>query len=106
MTLRGSLANMSVASLLSFLDLERKTGVLFVIGERAARLYLRDGRLLAVEIDDGADAPALDAAYAVPGWTSGHFEFAVQDVACDDAIKTNIASLLLEHARRSDEGGR
>ena len=73
----------------------------------SARVYLRGGQPLRVEIDEtpvaGADDPALTA---LLGWTRGQFEFAVQDVACADDLNTTVNGLLLEHARRSDERGR
>ncbi|HEX9102189.1 MAG TPA: response regulator, partial [Polyangia bacterium] len=106
-TLRGDLEHVTLASVLSFLALEHKSGVLLLVGNTSARFFLRGGEPLRVEIDDrpvaGADDPALQA---LLGWTRGQFEFATQDVACADDLKTSVTALLLEHARRSDERGR
>jgi len=106
-TLRGDLENVTLGSVLSFLSLEQKTGVLLVVGEASARFYLRDGAPLRIEIGDdpiaGLDDPGLQA---LLGWSRGQFEFAAQEVACADDLQTSVNALLLEHARRSDEGGR
>ncbi|MGZ3407322.1 MAG: response regulator [Polyangia bacterium] len=106
-SLRGDLEHVALASVLSFLALEQKTGVLLLVGDATARVYLRGGQPLRVEIDDtpvtGVDDPALQA---LLGWSRGQFEFATQEVACADELQTSVTALLLEHARRSDERGR
>lgn len=106
-SLRGDLEHVALPSLLSFLALEQKTGELLLAGEATARVYLRGGQPVHVEIDgapvSGPDDPALGA---LLGWTRGQFEFAAAEVLCPDAIGTSVTALLLEHARRSDEGSR
>jgi uncharacterized protein (TIGR02266 family) len=103
-TLRGDLEHVALASLLSFLALEQKTGVLLVVGDASARVYLRGGCPLRIEIDDvpvdGIGDPAL---FGLLDWARGSFEFAASDVACADELNTSVNGLLLEHARRSDE---
>jgi uncharacterized protein (TIGR02266 family) len=104
-SLRGDLEHVGLASLLSFLALEQKTGVLLLVGDDAtARVFMRGGVPLRIEIDDvpieGLDDPAL---FGLLNWTRGSFEFSVGDVACGDELATNVNVLLLEHARRSDE---
>jgi uncharacterized protein (TIGR02266 family) len=106
-TLRGDLEHVTLGSVLSFLALEQKTGVLLVVGSASARIFLSRGAPLRVEIDEtpvaGRDDPALQA---LLGWSRGQFEFAAQEVACADDLQTSVTALLLEHARRSDEGSR
>jgi uncharacterized protein (TIGR02266 family) len=106
-SLRGDLEHVTLASVLSFLALEQKTGVLLVAGTASARFYLRAGQPLRVELDDapvtGIDDPAL---HTLLGWSRGQFEFATQEVACADDLQTTVNGLLLEHARRSDERSR
>jgi uncharacterized protein (TIGR02266 family) len=106
-TLRGDLEHVTLGSVLSFLALEQKTGVLLVVGDASARFYLRDGAPLRVEIDDVAVEGTIDPALQeLLDWSRGQFEFAPQDVACADDLRTSMTALLLEHARRSDEGRR
>ena len=106
-TLRGDLEQVGLPSVLGFLELERKTGILLVIGDRPARLFIRDGRPLRVEITEPDPAATQEQlALELLGWKSGQFEFAAQDVADEDALRTSLTSLLLEHARRADEAAR
>src|SRR5262249_14227382 len=49
--LRGDLEQVGLGSLLSFLDLEKKTGVVRIAGREEARVYLRGGSVMRVEID-------------------------------------------------------
>jgi uncharacterized protein (TIGR02266 family) len=106
-TLRGDLASVALPAVLGFLELERKTGTLFVIGQRRAHLFIREGRLLRVEVDSVvADATSIEVVYDVLGWRSGQFEFAAHEVAGEDLYDTSITALLLDHARFSDESAR
>ena len=106
-SLRGDLEHVALPSLLSFLALEQKTGELLLVGSASARVWLRGGQPVRIEIDgmpvSGLDDPAL---HALLGWTRGQFEFAAGEVVCTDALGTTVNALLLEHARRSDENNR
>jgi hypothetical protein len=89
---------------LSFLELERKTGVLLLVADRTARVYIEAGRPLKVEIDGVPRTQSQRSLIdRVLDWTKGQFEFSVQDVACSDELGTSTAALLLEHARAQDE---
>lgn len=106
-TLRGDLSSVGMPAVLGFLELERKTGTLFVLGAKQAHLFIRDGRLLRVEVDGVvADATSIEVVYDVLGWRTGQFEFAAQEVPGEDLYETTITALLLDHARFSDEGQR
>jgi DNA-binding response OmpR family regulator len=105
--LRGELEHVALSSLLSFLEVEKKTGTLLVMGNELARFFLHDGRLLRVELEAATTrltsfqvlARALD-------WTSGQFEFTAtqaESSAESEFGTSSLTSLLLEHARRSDE---
>jgi uncharacterized protein (TIGR02266 family) len=106
-TLRGSLEHVSLASILGFLELERKTGVLLLVRDRAARLYLRDGRPLRVEVErmTGSVKPR-QALFHLLGWTSGQFEFAPQEVVCEDELLASATALVLDYARLTDDARR
>jgi uncharacterized protein (TIGR02266 family) len=102
--LRGDLEQVSLASVLSFLDLEKKTGVLLIVGRSSARIYVGNGKPLRVEIDGartGTDQRSLID--QVLDWNEGQFEFGAQDVACNDDLKTSLTSILIDNARRKDE---
>ncbi|HMJ13747.1 MAG TPA: response regulator [Polyangiaceae bacterium] len=104
-TLRGELEHVAVGPLLAFLELEKKSGVLLIIGDGVARLFVHEGRLLRAELE-GASTPlssreVLDASLE---WTSGQFDFLPEAVDCEDEFeRTSVTALLLEHAQATDE---
>ncbi len=102
--LRGELEHVSVGSLLSFLSVEKRTGILVVVGENVARLFIKDGRLLRVELQ-GAGQPLASraAALEVLDWSSGQFELIEEPVQVTDEIRVDVSTLLLEHAHMVDE---
>jgi uncharacterized protein (TIGR02266 family) len=102
-TLRGDLQQVSLASVLSFLENERKTGELLIVGTSRARMLLRDGALLRVELNE--PVPASERFFIILGWRRGQFEFAPRDVDGDEEPQS-LTSLILEHARRTDEANR
>lgn len=103
-TLRGDLEQVSLPSLLSFLQLERQTGVLLVVASGMGRLYVRDGQPVAVEIDPAPPgAGARELAEWLLSWKGGRFEFAAQDVSRADQIGVSMQQLILDHARSEDE---
>lgn len=106
-TLRGDLAQVALPSVLGFLELEKKTGELLVIGAKPAHLFLRDGRLLRVEVDGlVADAASLEVVYDVLSWRVGQFEFAAHEVPGEDLYDRSITAFLLDHAKFVDENNR
>jgi DNA-binding response OmpR family regulator len=102
--LRGDLEHVALVSLLSFLSVERKSGVLEVLGDSRARIFMRAGQLLRADINDvpasGVDDPLLRALLT---WSRGRFEFVPQNVVCEDELHASISALLLERKGRGDE---
>jgi uncharacterized protein (TIGR02266 family) len=106
-TLRGDLASVALPSVLGFLELEKKTGALLVLGRQKAHLFIRDGKLIRVEIDSVvADATSIEVVYDLLSWRAGQFEFASQEVPGEDLFDRSITAMLLDHARFSDENDR
>jgi CheY-like chemotaxis protein len=104
--LRGDTAQIGVPTLLSLLEFERKSGILVLLrGEQAVRLFVANGRIVKVEgpIDDG---DARERVMLVLDWIDGNFEFVACEVVGADEIGMPTTSLLLEHARFSDESTR
>lgn len=105
--LRGDLRHVGLASILSFLEAEKKTGDLGLDcgSDRAAiRLfqgYIRDVRPL------GRARTHLDRLFELLDWDAGSFEFAALPTTADTdqgaLPATQVTHLLLEHARRKDE---
>ncbi|MEZ4368467.1 MAG: response regulator [Kofleriaceae bacterium] len=105
-SLRGSLGDVSLMTLLSLFEFERKSGLLLLVREGAlARLFVSEGRVLKVESADLHLAPR-DRLRAVLAWTEGQFEFTACTVAGVDEVGVPTTQLLLEHAQRTDEEAR
>jgi hypothetical protein len=104
-TLRGEIEHVGLSSLLTFLEIERKKGVLLVIGVDVARLFFSGGRLVRAEIE-GEPMPSREAAMRILDTMSGQFEFSPQEVGTTDELGMSVTALLLEHARLTDEGKR
>jgi hypothetical protein len=104
--MRGEIDQISLASVLTILEMERKTGLLLL--ERpsgVARLYLRRGRVVRAEIEEPRLVGAA-AVYEVLAWAEGAFDFLAGDVGGVDDIQTSTTFLLIEGARRLDEARR
>jgi len=104
-SLHGDLSHVATSSVLAWLDVERKTGVLVLVGNGVARLLVREGRVLRVEMEDGP-VSSKAALMRVLDWNAGEFEFNVEPVDSDDEVQTLTSALLIEHARLADEANR
>jgi uncharacterized protein (TIGR02266 family) len=103
-TLRGDLEHVALSSVLTFLAIERNTGVLFVLGPKTARIFFSDGNPLRVDIDDApVETTSRTLLFEVLSWREGQFEFAIQDVGCGDELHASVAALLLDYAQAVDE---
>ena len=72
--LRGNLREISIATLLSLLDFERKSGVLRVArGELEAHVHVTGGRVIRVDSEIAADGSPRDRLYAILDWPGGSF---------------------------------
>ncbi len=100
--LRGELEHVAPQSLLAFLEVEKQTGILLLVGPDVARLFFKNGELLRAEIE-GSSSSARDALWALLDWDNGQFEFAPQDVGGHNELGTTVTALLLEHAHHQDE---
>ena len=106
--LRGDLGHVPLASILAFVEMERRTGRLLVVSEReVATLHLAEGQLHRVDLSEEHDGlSGVARVFHVLGWTEGRFELLATEVPGDDEINTPITHLLMEHARRLDESSR
>lgn len=104
--LRGSLVEISIATLLSLFEFERKSGVLHIRRDGTdARLFVAGGRVVKVDGPDGfRDARAR--IMELLDWRLGRFEFNACEVVTGDELGLETQHLLLEHARVRDESSR
>jgi len=106
---RGTLAQIGLPTILTLLEMERKTGMLVMILDpenEKARLFLHDGRVIRAQYDRRADPRNAALVYDLLARTQGRFEFRNVIVEPRDEMHTSTAWLLLEGARRIDEGRR
>ena len=106
-SLHGDLDDVGLATLLTMMDMERSSGVLFVHGRggEVGRLWLRDGRVIRGRVEGRGRRVGKSAVFDVLGWGGGRFELVRADIDGADEIATPTTHLLMEAARREDEGG-
>ena len=102
--LRGRLEQFGLATVLTFLDLERRSGELVVASAaEVGRIWLRQGQVIRARIE-GSRRTRKPAVYELLGWDSGRFAFLQRDTGTlDDEIHAPTTMLLIEAARRTDE---
>jgi two-component system, OmpR family, response regulator len=102
--LRGRLEQFGLATVLSFLDLERRSGQILVVAhDKIGRVWIRGGQVLAVRIE-GSRRVNRAAIYELLSWDTGCFAFTQEDLAsAADEIGAPTTLLLVEAAHRCDE---
>ncbi|MBI4566705.1 MAG: response regulator [Planctomycetes bacterium] len=104
--LHGTLSELGFPSVLTLMDMERKSGILELRhpgrGETAA-LLIREGQVVQASVDGLVPMKNKEAIYYLAEWTTGRFAFTALPVNVPDEIKTPTAVLLMEAARRLDE---
>jgi hypothetical protein len=100
----GLLEEVPLPDLLQLFSTSRKTGILRVQGKREARIYLKEGQVIYVEIEDAPELPPLKAAYRVVTWTSGMFVLEPwEDRDFDETIEMSTEAMMMEAMRLLDE---
>ncbi len=111
--LRGRLEQFGLATVLTFLDLERRSGELLVFADdpkspnnptgRIGRLWLRHGRVLRARVE-GSRRLNKSAVYDLLGLERGRFSFTQMELeGLADELGVPTMQLLMEAARRVDE---
>jgi hypothetical protein len=105
----GTLEQLGLSTLLMMMEMEKKTGELLINKDNAQIVItIKAGRILQAH-GRGAGIPPESAEgeeciFFALSWTSGIFEFQIKSIACEDTIQASTTSLLMEGARRMDEG--
>jgi len=102
--LRGRLEQFGLATVLTFLDLERRSGELILLAPGGVgRLWLSCGRVVRARIE-GSRRARKAAVYELLTWGEGRFAFTQTDAShLEDEIGAPTTMLLIEAARRTDE---
>ncbi len=101
----GSLSQIGLPSVLTLLEMERKSGVLLVQREEpvaTVHLFIQGGRVVAARSDDVRNEQAV---FLALGWGRGRFEFAPLEFEIDEEVRMTTTGLIMEGARFMDEGG-
>lgn len=104
--LGGDLSQVGLSSLLTLLEMERKSGILVLHDETSkttGRIFLRDGRVISARLDGKSSPINQECVYHMLQWFSGVFEFDQTEVEMKDEIATSTTHLLMEGAKRVDE---
>lgn len=103
----GDVAQMSVATVLTLLELERRSGHLKVTGDtgQVALLTLGEGNLVSATLEGKATEPTL-ALRETLRWKRGRFSFRNADLAAQTGPRQAIGGLLIEAMRLEDEARR
>lgn len=103
--LSGSLEQLSFPDLLQTIDTTRRSGVVNLRSSgRTGSLWLRGGRVVDAETDDGRRGE--DAFFALALWDRGTFEADFGPISVPERMSAPTAHLLLEAMRRKDEAAR
>lgn len=102
--LRGRLEQFGLTTVLSFLDLERRSGQLLAVADdKIGRVWIRAGQVIAARIE-GSRRVNRAAIYELLSWDSGWFAFTQEDLAsATDEIGAPTTLLLVDAVRRFDE---
>src|SRR5688500_11192437 len=102
--LRGRIEQFGLATVLTFLDLERRSGELLILADdRAGRMWLRSGRVICARIH-GSRRVNRAAIYELLSWDRGRWAFTQTDPpSASDEVGAPTMLLLVEAARRADE---
>jgi len=100
----GNLAQVSIATLLSVLEMEHRTGIFEVVAPgRRAEIHFEDGSAVRGRIQGTLVAP-LAALESMLGCERGRFSFLPQPLPVEPPVRgVGIGELLLEALRRRDE---
>jgi len=104
---RGTLDQIGLPSILSLVDMERKTGMLVLVlepGKEKARVHFLDGRVVRAAYDKKDRPKNAELIYELLARTEGKFEFRNMIIDSKDEVQSPTPHLLLEGARLIDEG--
>ena len=104
--LGGNLGQVGLSSLLTLLEMERKSGILVISDDNSkdvGRIFLRAGRVVSARIEGRSEPVNEECVFFMLSWVAGAFEFDGTEVEMADEINTTTTHLLMEGARRLDE---
>jgi hypothetical protein len=103
--LRGELDKFGLSTVLTLLEMERRTGLLVIKRARqTVRMEVRGGQVVRARCEGARQPTGADAIYLALGWPDGQFQLFDTGVHTGrDEIGMRTAFLLMEGMRRLDE---
>lgn len=102
--LRGELDKVGLPTLLTILEMERRSGILILQRPRQlGRLFVREGQVIRARVEGARRGSGQDAVFTMLGWPDGQFELWQAEVDGRDEIEQRTAFLIMEGLRRLDE---
>jgi hypothetical protein len=103
--LEGSLAEVQLATVLTMFEMERRSGVIALRTDATGgHVMVREGQVVCATVFGGVRLRGREALFAMLDWRSGRFVFRPGLIEVADELGCSTTRLLLEAARRSDEG--
>jgi len=96
----GDLKDLSIVELVQMLNLNKKSGVLYIKAKEKGAIYLKDGHLYAAVNDDKNGEEAF---YNLVTFEEGTFNFELKEVDIDQNIKNSTMNVIMEACRIMDE---
>ncbi|MEE8184828.1 MAG: DUF4388 domain-containing protein [Thermodesulfobacteriota bacterium] len=103
MSIKGRLKDMGLVDIIQVFHMQCKTAAIHVSSDKGfGMVYIRDGSVVHANY---RDLSGEDAFYHLIGWGDGEFDVETNVASPDTSIHTDVEQLLLEGAKRLDEGG-
>ena len=105
-SLKGDLAQVGLSALLVLIEMERKTGLLTLRAAdgTSSQVLVREGRVVHARFDTKPEPTDANCIYELLGWSAGEFELISCLIEGPDRVNSSTTHLLMEGARRMDEG--
>jgi hypothetical protein len=102
--LRGDLDQIGLSTILTLLEMERRSGLLVVKRARqTVRIEVRDGQAVRARVEGPRKPTGAEAVYQALAWPDGQFQLFGVRVTGRDEIGLRTTFLLMEGMRRIDE---
>jgi two-component system OmpR family response regulator len=102
--LQSSLDQVGLGSLLSVVELEKRTGILMLTrNQDQGAMWVKDGRVMRARVQGTVSTVGATAVFEMLSWTAGQAEFRNDPVDGPDEMNATITHLLMEGARILDE---
>jgi hypothetical protein len=102
--LRGDLDQVGLSTILTILEMERRSGLLVVKRARqTVRIEVREGQAVRARFEAARRPSGAEAVYEALAWPDGQFQLFAVKVAGRDEIGLRTTFLLMEGMRRIDE---